>query len=134
MENTRAKLAYKEEGASKLIILLHGFCGSKEYWKEVIPYLKDTYKVIAVDVRGHGETETTTVGYGIHDMAEDLYKFFKEHDLKDAYIFGHSMGDILPLILLNTILNLSKGMDSYTLQRCLILRKQRIIGPQVFLK
>ena len=109
MENTRVKLAYKQEGAGKLIVLLHGFCGSKEYWKEVIPYLKDSYKVIAVDVRGHGETETTTVGYGIHDMAEDLYKFFKENDLKDAYIFGHSMGGYITLDFVEHHPELVKG-------------------------
>src|SRR4051794_2313726 len=97
MENTWVKLAYKEEGAGKPIVLIHGFCGSKEYWQKVIPYLKETYRVLAVDVRGHGETETTKIGYGIHDMAEDLYEFFMEHDLKDAYVFGHSMGGYIAL-------------------------------------
>ncbi len=97
MEDTRVKLAYKEEGAGQPVILIHGFCGSKEYWQKVIPYLKETYRVLAVDVRGHGETETTKIGYSIHDMAEDLYEFFMEHDLKDAYVFGHSMGGYITL-------------------------------------
>ncbi|OCA83527.1 alpha/beta hydrolase [Pradoshia sp. D12] len=97
MENNLVKLAFKEEGAGKPIILLHGFCGSKDYWEKVIPYLRKFYRVIAVDVRGHGETDTTKIGYDIHDMAEDLYNFFIEHDLKDAYLFGHSMGGYITL-------------------------------------
>ena len=109
MSNQQIQLAYKEEGNGKLVVLLHGFCGSKDYWKEVMPYLTSTCRVIAVDVRGHGETETTKVGYSIHDMAEDLYRFFLEHDLKDAYLFGHSMGGYITLDFVEHHPELVKG-------------------------
>ncbi len=109
MEDNLVKLAFKEEGAGKPVILLHGFCGSKEYWSKVIPYLRESYRVIAVDLRGHGETDTTKVGYGIHEMAEDLYEFFIDHDLKDAYVFGHSMGGYITLDFVEHHADLVKG-------------------------
>ena len=131
MGNQPIKLAYKEEGKGKLVVLLHGFCGSKDYWKEVMPYLTSTCRVIAVDVRGHGETETTKVGFSIHDMAEDLYRFFLEHDLKDAYIFGHSMGGYITLDFVDHHPDLVKGyglIHSTALPDSPEAKKNRVAG------
>lgn len=96
-EGQNVKLAYREMGEGKTVILVHGFCGSKDYWTEVQERLSQSFHVIAVDVRGHGDTQSTEIGYSIHDMAEDLFLFYKEKKLQDTYLFGHSMGGYITL-------------------------------------
>jgi len=95
----QVKLAYRESGDGENILLLHGFCGNKDYWKEVEGRLLPTHHVVVADMRGHGETEATEPGYSIHDMAEDVFALIKEKGLDDVFVFGHSMGGYITLDL-----------------------------------
>ena len=52
----QADVAYKEEGNGEPILLIHGFCGSSDYWSNVIQELARTYRVIALDLPGHGDS------------------------------------------------------------------------------
>ena len=90
------ELAYKDHGEGQTVILLHGFCGSSEYWEKVMPLL-DEFRVIAVDLRGHGESGIPEGGYSIEDMAHDINYFMDQKQLKDVYMFGHSLGGYVTL-------------------------------------
>lgn len=48
--------------------------------------------VYALDLRNHGTSPHVKEGMSYYDMALDLIKFFKDHDLKDVALVGHSMG------------------------------------------
>ena len=93
----QVKLAYRESGKGKNIVLIHGFCGNKDYWKEIETHLSSSHHVWVLDMRGHGETEATEPGYSIHDMAEDVYAFIEDKNLQDVFLFGHSMGGYITL-------------------------------------
>lgn len=55
---TDSKLSYIDTGKGKeTLLFIHGFCGSHEYWSDIIAGLKEEYRVIAVDLRGHGASE-----------------------------------------------------------------------------
>jgi 3-oxoadipate enol-lactonase len=92
------ELAYKDHGEGETVILLHGFCGSSDYWERVMPLL-DHYRVITVDLRGHGESGIPEGGYTIDDMALDINYFMDQKQLKDVYMFGHSLGGYVTLSL-----------------------------------
>ncbi|WP_421379145.1 alpha/beta fold hydrolase [Bacillus salacetis] len=90
------ELAFKDHGEGQTVILLHGFCGSSDYWEKVMPLL-DQYRVIAVDLRGHGGSGIPEGGYSIEDMAKDVNYFMDQKQLKDVYMFGHSLGGYVTL-------------------------------------
>ncbi|WP_409251138.1 alpha/beta fold hydrolase [Bacillus sp. SCS-153A] len=90
------ELSYKDHGEGQTVILLHGFCGSSDYWEKVIPLL-DQFRVIAVDLRGHGESGIPEGGYSIEDMAKDINYFMDQKQLQDVYMFGHSLGGYVTL-------------------------------------
>lgn len=105
----QVKLAYRESGKGEAILLIHGFCGNKDYWQEIEVRLASSFRVFVLDMRGHGETEETEPGYSIHDMAEDVFAFIEEKELHDVFLFGHSMGGYITLDLANNHPDVLKG-------------------------
>lgn len=102
------ELAYKDQGEGETVILLHGFCGSSDYWEKVMPLL-DQYRVIALDLRGHGESGIPEGGYSIEDMAKDIYYFMDQKQLKDVYMLGHSLGGYVTLSFAQNFSDKLKG-------------------------
>lgn len=86
-------LQYIDTGGSKPVLLLvHGWHQSAIQWKKQITHFSTKYRVIAIDLRGHGESEKTDRGYRISRLSADLYELFNLLDLKNAIVMGHSMG------------------------------------------
>lgn len=101
MEKQRAHvngidIVYEECGSSNgdTIVLLHGFCGSSQYWQKICPLLSEQYRVIIPDLRGHGES-TAPEGEGTYTMevmAEDIAALLEELQIEKVVMFGHSLG------------------------------------------
>lgn len=91
------KLYYEDYGTEAPLIFLHGLMGSSENWKPQVDHLKDKRRVIAVDLRGHGQSDKPRGNYSIKRFSEDLFSFVKELGIENAVIAGHSMGGIIAL-------------------------------------
>lgn len=90
--NDHVKLHYIDEGQGKAIILLHGWSQSAHLFENQINFLKEDYRVLALDMRGHGLSAKPEKGYKIARLAKDLDEFIKCLGLEDVIILGHSMG------------------------------------------
>jgi len=86
------RLNYLEAGAGKTIVLVPGWSQTAEQFRFQLEGLAATYRVIAFDMRGHGDSDKPGHGYRIHRLAQDLYEAMATLDLKDVTILGHSMG------------------------------------------
>jgi pimeloyl-ACP methyl ester carboxylesterase len=62
-----------------------------EYWHQIVEFSRD-HRVIAVDMRGHGESEKVEHGYRIARLAADLEGVLADLEVRDAALVGHSMG------------------------------------------
>ncbi|MFT9848784.1 alpha/beta fold hydrolase [Aneurinibacillus sp. REN35] len=91
------KLAYQEQGQGEAVVLLHGFCGSSTYWDSVIPELAKDYRVIAPDLRGHGDSAASVGTYSMELFAEDCKQLLDTLDISQATLFGHSLGGYITL-------------------------------------
>jgi non-heme chloroperoxidase len=85
-------LYYLEAGQGKPILMIPGWSQSAEQFKYQLLGLSDRYRMIAVDMRGHGESEKPDFGYKISRLAKDVRDLMLALDLKDVNILGHSMG------------------------------------------
>jgi pimeloyl-ACP methyl ester carboxylesterase len=85
-------LHYFEAGFGKPLVLLHGFSQSAEQFKFQIESLKDRYRVIALDLRGHGNSEKPGFGLKLHRFATDLREMLLAASLQDVTLLGHSIG------------------------------------------
>lgn len=78
---------------SETLLFLHGFMGHAHTWDNVVPGFAERYRVLALDQRGHGESEwPKEASYTIYDHYADLCGFVEALELKDFNLIGHSMG------------------------------------------
>lgn len=79
------------EGAP--LLLVHGTGAGTHSWRALMPLLAGKFRVVAVDLPGHGFTEAPPRGaYGLPQMAAALGALLAAIDLRPAYIVGHSAG------------------------------------------
>jgi pimeloyl-ACP methyl ester carboxylesterase len=85
-------LYYLEAGSGKPILMIPGWSQTAEQFKYQLSGLSDRYRVIAVDMRGHGESDKPDFGYKISRLAKDTHDLIHALDLNEVNILGHSMG------------------------------------------
>jgi N-formylmaleamate deformylase len=74
------------------IVLLHGITDSGLCWERVAVTLTDTYDVIMIDARGHGQSDKPRTGYTYPDHAADVVGVIDALGLDKPVLIGHSMG------------------------------------------
>lgn len=73
------------------LVMLHGLFGSGDNLGGLVRVLEQNYRILLVDLRNHGRSpHAPTMTYG--EMAQDVFAAMDRHDIKQAAIFGHSMG------------------------------------------
>ena len=86
-------LNYETWGDSgKWITLVHGAQDNLNVWWNQVPVLTTKYRVLALDWRGHGDTETPALDYKFEIMVQDLYELWQHLGITETYLNGHSMG------------------------------------------
>ena len=103
-ENEGVNIYYEIEGSGPDLILIHGFASNMEdNWKNSnwVKTLKDSYRVILIDNRGHGKSDKpkNADDYGIK-MVEDVIKLLDHLSIGKANIFGYYMGSRITLNLI----------------------------------
>jgi esterase len=75
------------------ILLLHGFMAHAHAWDEFASCFRNRYHIIALDQRGHGESQWSKDGcYSIDAHFSDIAHIVRALDLRDLILMGHSMG------------------------------------------
>lgn len=74
------------------LVMIPGWSQSAAEFKHQIEGLSGNRRVIAIDMRGHGESEKAAQGYRIGQLAADLYDVLADLNLRNAVVLGHSMG------------------------------------------
>ena len=95
------KIYYEESGKGMPVILLHHFFATASQWKTFVPELAKKYRVIAVDLPGHGRSDyMDTTKVFLHKKATEyiigLIDFLK---LDSIYLIGASGGGSITLYL-----------------------------------
>jgi 2-succinyl-6-hydroxy-2,4-cyclohexadiene-1-carboxylate synthase len=95
----------QEQGTGEPLVLLHGFTGSSAAWSPVLPALAQRYRVIAVDLLGHGESDAPedAARYAMERVVWDMATLLDHLAAGPAYLAGYSMGGRLALYLALTL-------------------------------
>ncbi len=91
----RMRLHYLDWGAKgkQPMLLLHGGSQSAHSWDEFSRAMRRDYHVLALDQRGHGDSDWSRTGsYGVHAHMRDIHGFVKALGLKKFVLIGLSMG------------------------------------------
>lgn len=97
MKLSNLDLAYRDHGEGDAVVLLHGFCGSHEYWDQVLPVLSENNRVIVPDLPGHGDSSYPKGNYELEYMADTVKELLDGLELDKVTLFGHSLGGYITL-------------------------------------
>lgn len=89
---------YIEYGSGKPLVLLHGWGQNIEMMKPVGEYFKEKYRVIIIDLPGHGGSDEPNYAYTVHDYVAVLKKVLKELKVENPIIIGHSFGGKIAML------------------------------------
>ncbi|ADB41437.1 alpha/beta fold hydrolase [Spirosoma linguale] len=81
-----------ESGSGSLtLIFLHYFGGSALEWQAVMSQLSGQYRCLAIDLRGHGDSDAPATGYSVDTMADDVLAVIDLLHVQEFSLVGHSM-------------------------------------------
>jgi len=91
------QIAYTDAGIGRPVVLIHGYPFNRSLWNEQVAALSSSYRVIALDLRGFGESDATPGTATMNLMAQDVGLLMDQLEISRAAIAGLSMGGYVAL-------------------------------------
>ncbi|MFD2200447.1 alpha/beta fold hydrolase [Shivajiella indica] len=92
-------IAYTQQGSGPALILIHGFCESKEMWKTFAADLSTNHTVYCPDLPGFGESPLADHHISMEKAAVSLQEWIEEQGISNPIVIGHSLGGYVTLAL-----------------------------------
>ena len=111
--------------ATETIVFLHGLGGSQSTWASVLGHFAEKYRVVAVDLPGHGASDKpspASTNYSIPGLAAKIGELLEKLELSPAVLIGHSLGGATALQL---------ALDRPKLVRALTLVDSAALGSEI---
>jgi 2-succinyl-6-hydroxy-2,4-cyclohexadiene-1-carboxylate synthase len=86
---------YIDEGVGEPLLLFHGFTGSSESWKPLLPLLAQEYRIIAIDLPGHGKTQFANDNprkFTMYEASIGIHAILRKLQISKVAVCGYSMG------------------------------------------
>jgi pimeloyl-ACP methyl ester carboxylesterase len=101
LELPEGDLQVREDGprSGPAIVMLHGFAGSMHWWSPTVERLKRDFRLIRIDLLGHGGSQKPDSGYSMEHQARQVSLALTALGVKHAIIAGHSMGGVVATAL-----------------------------------
>jgi pimeloyl-ACP methyl ester carboxylesterase len=103
------KIYFQETGSGPAIVLLHGFLESGAIWKNFARRLSKSFKVVVIDLPGHGDSESLGPAHSMDEMAEAVNQVLKSLKIGKCLMVGHSMGGYVTLAYAEKYPRMLKG-------------------------
>jgi pimeloyl-ACP methyl ester carboxylesterase len=81
-----------DKGKGRVLVFLHGFLESMEIWTDYAQELSQKYRVVCIDLPGHGQTGCLGYIHTMDQMAECVQAVLKQLKIRKSILIGHSMG------------------------------------------
>ena len=91
----RVELHYEDEGEGRPVVFLHGVWMSSRFFDRQRAYFGARHRYLALDFRGHGQSEQVHEGHMLPQYGRDLRGFLAAVDAHDAVLVGWSMGSMV---------------------------------------
>lgn len=93
IELNEVELQVRDSNSSgQAIIFLHFSGANLMMWQEALRYFQDGYRLVLVDLRGHGKSSQPESGYDMDTMAQDIAGLLDKLNITRAHVIGSSMG------------------------------------------
>ncbi len=86
-------ISYETYGeGDQTLIFVHGWCCDSRYWREQISFFSKKYKMVLVDLAGHGHSSSERKNYTMKSFGEDIKAVIDATNSDKVILIGHSMG------------------------------------------
>ncbi len=100
IDHNGVKLFYQETGrGTPPLLLVHGWTCDHTYFAPQFEHFGRAHRVVAVDLRGHGESDKPVQEYDMAGFADDLAWLCQRLALEKPVVIGHSMGGVIAFAL-----------------------------------
>jgi pimeloyl-ACP methyl ester carboxylesterase len=106
------RIHFTDSGRGEAIVLLHGYLESSEVWNGFATELSSNFRIISVDLPGHGLSDVYGDVHSMEFMAEAIKELIDYLGLNKIFITGHSLGGYVTLAFLGLY---SKRLTGYCL-------------------
>ena len=111
------EIVYYEKGTgNKTLLFIHGYGCNSKYWWAQLQHFSKNYRVISIDLGGHGESGTNRNDYTMANFGGDVVAVMNEENIKQSYLIGHSMGGPVALeaaVVLQDRVTAIIGVDTF---------------------
>lgn len=91
------RIYYETHGSGPPLVLIHGAGGNHAIWWQQVAQLRDRNRVITIDLRGFGRSDTVSEGPDCLDFPEDIAAVLQHADAARAVLLGQSIGAVAAL-------------------------------------
>lgn len=86
-------IAYEVYGeGDPCLVFVHGWSCDSRYWRGQVPYFSEKYKMVVLDLAGHGNSGLARINYTMGDFGEDVRAVAEASQSNKVILIGHSMG------------------------------------------
>ena len=82
---------YEVTGSGEPLILIHGLCASRRWWRKTVPILARHFRVYTLDLIGFGNSRAAE-GFVLNHAAQAIHSWMQDRGIMRAQVIGHSMG------------------------------------------
>ena len=86
------KIYYSDTGEGEVVVLLHGYLETSDIWSGFAKKLTRKFRVISVDLPGHGLSKVYSENHTMVFMAEAVKVLLYNLNIKQIFLTGHSLG------------------------------------------
>jgi len=104
---------YTDDGTGKSIVLIHGFTESLKIWTGFATQLSKKYRVITLDLPGHGKSDCLAKVHSMELMAEVVFALLKRIRAGKCMMAGHSMGGYVTLAFAGKYPGMLRGLTLF---------------------
>ncbi|MFQ6121569.1 MAG: alpha/beta fold hydrolase [Dehalococcoidales bacterium] len=97
VEVEKGKLYYEISGEGPWLVLIHGAWATHEWWRCQVPELSRSYRVLSLDVRGHGQSSPLEAPDSVDNFTRDLEAVLQKVGADEVALIGWSMGGIISM-------------------------------------
>ena len=91
--NDSERISYNVYGNGEIsLIFIHGWSCDSRYWHNQVSQFSSDYKVITIDLAGHGNSSSNRLDYTMVSFANDVKAVIEKDNISHAILIGHSMG------------------------------------------
>ena len=111
------EIIYYEKGAgNKTLLFIHGYGCNSKYWWAQLQHFSKNYRVISIDIGGHGQSGTNRDDYTMANFGADVVAVMNQENIEQSYLIGHSMGGPVALeaaVVLQDRVTAIIGVDTF---------------------